>query len=89
MKYSILTITFVLYIIDSVQSQEPYFYLYSQTNTNNYYNILSIGDSNSLKYLNPSKNYIFLIHGFNSHVNKSYWQSYKDTVLRKVYILFI
>ncbi len=82
---SILTISFILCLFDYVYSQEPYFYLYSQSNKYSY-NILTIGDSSNLKYLNPSKNYIFIIHGFNSHVNKTYWQNFKDTVLKKVSI---
>jgi hypothetical protein len=84
-KLSILaSLSIILALFLCVKSQEPYFYLYSQSNKNNF-NILSIGDSNSLRYLDPFKNYIFVIHGFNSHVNKTYWQSFKDAILEKVF----
>ncbi len=71
------------------QAQEPYFYLYQQTRPLNYYNLLSLSSPNSLNSLNRAKDYVFIVHGFNSNVNKTYWLEFKDNLLKKVNLSLI
>jgi hypothetical protein len=83
-KFSRLNSIF-LFLITFTQTlqEEPYFYLYTKSNPHRY-DILSLDDANSFKYLNKSKDYILIIHGYKTNVNKTSWQRLKDAILKKV-----
>ena len=78
-----IVIIFLLNTVSQTLQQEPYFYLYTKSNPN-HYDILSLNDKNSFDYLNRTKDYVFIIHGYKTNVNKTSWQSLKDTILKKV-----
>jgi hypothetical protein len=84
-----LLIFFLLTLTSTFELQEPTFYLYTTKSTNNPVILSMNNDTNNLKHLNHSKNFVLIIHGYKTNVNKTSWQRLKDTILKKVKLFYV
>lgn len=69
------------FLFSSSDKNEPYLFLYTRSDVQNA-RLVTVANFKQSAY-NPAKKTIIIIHGYNSHVNKTYWLAFKDTVMRR------